>query len=50
MFSLSKYNRVIDCINYPASMWNALIGEVTVFADKRIVFKFKSGVEIEEKM
>ena len=37
-------------IAYTDSLWNTAIDHVTVFADKRLMFHFKNGSEVEVKV
>jgi hypothetical protein len=33
-------------INFSETLWNAAVDHVTVYADERLVFRFKNGSEI----
>ncbi len=37
-------------IKFDEKLWNSAIDSVTVYTDERLVFKFKNGTEIEEKL
>ena len=37
-------------IEFSESVWNAVIDHITVYADERIAFSFKSGTTIEERL
>ncbi len=37
-------------LEFSERLWFNLIDKVTVYADRRIVFRFKNGAEITEKM
>lgn len=37
-------------IEFDAKLWNAMVDHVTVYADERIVFRFKNGCEIAEQL
>ena len=37
-------------IEFSESVWNAVIDHITVYADERIAFTFKSGTTIEERL
>jgi hypothetical protein len=33
-------------VTFKESLWHTLVGHATVYADERIVFRFKDGTEI----
>ncbi len=37
-------------IKFDEKLWNSAIDSVTVYTDERLVFKFKNGTEIEERL
>ena len=37
-------------LEFSESVWNAVIDHITVYADERIAFSFKSGTTIEERL
>ena len=37
-------------IEFDEKLWNSAIDSVTVSADERLVFRFKNGTEIEERL
>jgi hypothetical protein len=51
MFSSPEREKVAGiAVEYSDRLWLNLIDRVTVYADRRLVFRFKDGTEIAEKL
>ena len=37
-------------LEFSERLWHNLIDKVTVYADRRVVFRFRNGAEIKEKL
>ncbi len=48
MFEISELDELP--IEFDEKLWNAVVDTVTVYEDERLVFKFKNGAEIEERL
>ncbi len=48
MFEVLELNELP--IKFDEKLWNSVVDTVTVYEDERLVFKFKNGAEIEERL
>lgn len=48
IFEISEFDELP--IEFDEKLWNWVIDIVTVYEDERLVFKFKNGTEIEERL
>ena len=47
---LGAFIATMEQLTFTDSLWNTAIDHVTVFADKRLMFHFKNGSEVEVKV
>ena len=48
MFEISELDELP--IAFDEKLWNLTVDSVTVYTDERLVFKFKNGTDIEERL